>query len=224
MMAQPLPLADWPEHLQFLGRFLRSPRTIGALAPSSKWLAREMVANLENLGNSVNPANRVNPVNPVTVVELGTGTGAFTGEIVKRLRPTDRFLGVDVEPVFVERLRRRWPHVECVCASAETLPALVGQRQLEPIDHIVSGLPFASLPAETTRAILDAVGKTLRSGGTFTTFQYVHSYALPPAIVFRREMSALMGSTPSVRFVARNLPPALALSWTNRRASTARSC
>lgn len=210
-MAQPLPLADWPEHLQFLGRFLRSPRTIGALAPSSKWLARAMVATL---GNSVNPVN---------VVELGTGTGAFTGEIVARLGPADRFLGVDVESVFVERLRRRWPHVECVCASAETLPALVGERQLGPIDHIVSGLPFASLPAETTRGILDAVGKTLRAGGTFTTFQYVHSYALPPAIVFRREMSELMASTPSVRFVARNLPPAFALSWINHRASTARS-
>jgi phospholipid N-methyltransferase len=211
MMAQPLPLADWPEHLQFLGRFLRSPRTIGALAPSSKWLARAMVANLGN------------PVNPVVVVELGTGTGAFTGDILARLGPGDRFLGVDVEPVFIERLRRRWPHVECVCASAETLSALVAERQLGPIDHLVSGLPFASLPAETTRGILEAVGKTLRAGGTFTTFQYVHSYGLPPAIVFRREMSALMGSTPSVRFVARNFPPAFALSWTNRRAGTARS-
>jgi len=173
-----------------------------------------MVANL---------GSPVNSVNPVTIVELGTGTGAFTGHIVERLGPADRFLGVDVEPVFVERLRRRWPHVECVCASAVTLPALLDERQVGLVDHIVSGLPFASLPVETTRGILDAVGKTLRAGGTFTTFQYVHSYGLPPAIVFRREMNALMGSTPSLQFVARNLPPAFALSWTNHRAGTARS-
>ena len=214
MMAQPLPFAEWPEHLQFLGRFLRSPRTIGAIAPSSRWLARAMAANL---------ANPVSRANPVRVVELGPGTGAFTREIVERLGPADRFLCVEIEPAFIESLRRRWPEVECVCASAESLPTLVGERQLGPIDHMVSGLPFASLPTETTRGILDSVGRTLRPGGTFTTFQYVHSYGLPPAIVFRRGMNTLMGSTPSVRFVARNLPPAFALSWTNRRAAVARS-
>jgi len=216
MMAPPLPLTDWPEYFPFLGRFLRSPRTVGALAPSSKWLARAMVVHVGQ------PSTPANPVRPVRIVELGAGTGAFTREIVERLGSGDRFLVVDVEPGFIECLRRRWPHVECVCASAATLPALLGERQIGPVDHIVSGLPFASLPAETTRQILDAVGKTLRRDGTFTTFQYVHSYGLPRAVAFRREMNALMGSTPSLQFVARNLPPAFALSWTNRRADPAR--
>jgi phospholipid N-methyltransferase len=140
----------------------------------------------------------------------------FTREIVGRLGPGARYLGVDVDPAFVERLQQRWPHVECVCASAESLPALVAERRLAPVDHIVSGLPFASLPGGTTRAILDAVGETLRAGGTFTTFQYVHAYALPPAVAFRREMRARLGAAEPKRVVVRNIPPAFVLTWVKR--------
>jgi len=207
-MAQPLPFADWPEHLQFLGRFFRSPRTIGAFAPSSKWLARAMVAPLPR---------QVTPIRPVKICELGPGTGAFTRAIVERLGPTDRFLSVEVDSVFIDALRQRWPDVDWVCASAESLPAIVGERGFGSVDHIVSGLPFATLPADTTQRIVEAVGKTLRPGGTFTTFQYVQSYGFPPAVAFRRQMSTRMGSAPSRRFVVRNLPPAFVLSWTNHR-------
>lgn len=149
----------------------------------------------------------------VRVVELGAGTGVFTREILSRLTPEGRYLGVDIDPAFVERIRQRWPAVECACAPAESLEALAAACGLGPVDHIVSGLPFASLPAETTRQILDAVGQTLRVGGTFTTFQYVHAYGLPPAIAFRHDMNARMGSTPIARLVVRNVPPALVLTW-----------
>lgn len=150
----------------------------------------------------------------VRVVELGPGTGVFTREIVGRLGPGGRYLAIDVDPAFVERVRREWPHVDCVCASAEALPTLTAERGLAPVDHIISGLPFASLPASTTRLILDAACGTLRMGGTFTTFQYVHAYGLPPAVGFRRGLSARLGSTPTAHLVVRNLPPAFVLTWT----------
>jgi len=153
------------------------------------------------------------PDRPITIVELGPGTGAFTRLIAERLRPTDRFLGVELDPVFANGLRVEWPHLDFACASAESLRALVDERQIGPVDHIVSGLPFATLRPETTREILDAVVDVLRPGGTFTTFHYVHSYRMPFAIEFRHRMNALMGSTPSVRMVRRNFPPALTLSW-----------
>ena len=57
----------------------------------------------------------------------------------------------------------------------------------------------------------------LRDGGTFTTFQYLHGYGLPPAIAFRRGMTARMGTAPSARLVLRNVPPALVLTWRKRR-------
>ena len=187
--------SGWSEHLHFFGRFLRRPRTVGAIAPSSRSLARRMVAGLDLDRDA-------------RVVELGPGTGAFTHEIVTRLSPVARYLAVDIDSTFVERLQERWPHLDCVCASASALPALASARDLAPVDHIISGLPFASLPVETTRDILDAIGAILRVGGTFTTFQYVHAFQLAPAVTFRRAMTARLGAPPQTALVVWNLPPA----------------
>jgi phospholipid N-methyltransferase len=189
------------EHMLMASRFLRSPRTVGAVSASSRALAEAMVAGI--------PKDR-----PVTVVELGPGTGAFTGAIVERIAPGSKFLAIDLEPTFVERIRRRWPTVDCVCASAEDLEKLVNERRMNPVDHVVSGLPFASIPVVVTRAILDGIEHTLRPGGSFTTFQYLHGYFMPPGRTFRREMSERMHAAPRRQLVLKNFPFAFTLTWT----------
>jgi phospholipid N-methyltransferase len=188
------------EHALLFSRFLRSPRTVGALTASSRALASAMVSGLD-----LTRAARV--------VELGPGTGALTGAIVERLGPRTDFLAVDIEPAFVDAIQKRWPQVQCVCASAERLESLVADRGMCPVDHIVSGLPFVSLPPAMTRQILANVARVLRPNGTFTTFQYLHACQLPSAVGFRRRMSALLGARPEVRLVMRNVPPALVLTW-----------
>jgi phosphatidylethanolamine/phosphatidyl-N-methylethanolamine N-methyltransferase len=190
------------EHLLFLGRFLRSPRTIGAIAPSSKALAAAMVVPVDGR-------------NATRVVELGPGTGAFTAALIDCLKGSSRLLAIDREAAFVERLRDRWPQADFVCASAADLPRLAAERHFLPIDHIVSGLPFASLPGEVTKAILDGIERSLKIGGTFTTFQYVHAYRLPPAVAFRDDINLRMGALPARSLVLRNLPPAYVLTWKN---------
>jgi phospholipid N-methyltransferase len=189
------------DHVLLFSRFLRSPRTVGALTASSRALAEAMVTGLD-LERSRH------------IVELGPGTGALTGAIVDRLGADGRFLAIDIDPRFVQQVRKRWPDIECVCASAERVDALAAERGMMPVDHIVSGLPFVSLPLPMTREILASIGRALRPGGTFTTFQYVHGYRLPSAVAFRQRMSALMGGTPHRYFVFRNFPPALVLTWT----------
>jgi phospholipid N-methyltransferase len=198
MRQSPSAFAGWAEHLLFLRALLRNPRSVGAIAPSSPYLARRMVMGIAGAEQ---------------IVELGPGTGVFTREIVGRVGPLCRVLAVEVNRAFVERLQRVWPQVDCVCASAETLPALAAARGISGVDHIISGLPFASLPAETTRRILDGVHETLRVGGTFTTFQYVHAYGMAAAASFRRELSARLGSGPHSHLVVRNVPPAFVLTW-----------
>ena len=59
------------EQLRFAGQMLRNPRSVGAVAPSSKRLARIMVAALGNL----EPGS--------VILELGPGTGAFTRNYAK---------------------------------------------------------------------------------------------------------------------------------------------
>jgi phospholipid N-methyltransferase len=193
--------SEWREHLVFLGALMRNPRNVGAIAPSSAQLARRVA-------QYVTPGSRV--------IELGPGTGVVTRELLARTGRSGTLLAVDIDRTFVERLQRAWPEVDCVCASAETLPLLAAERGWTDVDHIVSGLPFAVLPAATTRAIVDGVEKLLRRGGTFTTFQYAHTFRLPPAASFRRQVSEHLACEPTSQFVVRNVPPALVLSWRRR--------
>jgi phospholipid N-methyltransferase len=189
------------EHVLLVSRFLRSPNTVGAVAASSRQMALRMVAGL--------PVDR-----PVRMVELGPGTGPFTNAIVERVHRDSRILAIDREPMFVQWVRERWPSVDCVCASAVDLEKLVVERAMAPLDHIISGLPFASLPIEDTEKILAGIEHTLRPGGTFTTFQYLHGYPLKAGRVFRRRMSERMGVRPRRQLVLRNFPFAFILTWT----------
>jgi phospholipid N-methyltransferase len=195
------PGSDWSGHLAFFGALVRNPRAVGAIVPSSASLARRMARDIV-------PASRV--------VELGPGTGVITREIIARNGEAGSLLAVDVDRAFVDRLRRAWPGLDCVCASAEILPVLAAERGWPEVDHIVSGLPFATLPSATTRLILDGVHQLLRQGGTFTTFQYVHAYRVPSAVEFRRQMSRRLGCQPTTQLVVRNVPPALVLTWHRR--------
>lgn len=207
-MARGLASRAWPDGLRFARRFLRHPGRVGSIVPSSRRLASGVLAGIERPPGGARP---------LTIVELGAGTGAFTRAIVAGLREGDRFISIEVDAAFVDILRRRWPDIDIVCASAEALCEIIGERALGAADHIVSGLPFATLPGDTTRRIVSAVARSLRDGGTFSTFHYLHSYGVPSATTFRRLMTSALGSTPSVEFVARNLPPALAVTWTKQR-------
>ncbi len=194
------------EHVLLFSRFLRSPRTVGALSPSSQALARSICDKLE-------------PGHGRHVVELGPGTGALTSELIRRLTPEDRLIAVDIDPEFVRQLQARWPSLECVCGSAAELDRIVVDRGVPAVDHIISGLPFTTLPAEVTRQILGSVGHILRPGGLFTTFQYTHSYPLSTSVAFRRQATRLLGARPERQLVVRNVPPAFVMTW-RRTAAT----
>ncbi len=192
------------EHVLLFSRFLRSPRTVGALSPSSRAVARAI-------------AGQIRPGHNRRIVELGPGTGALTCEIIGKLGADDRLLAVDIDPEFVRQLQGRWPTLETVCGSAARLHEIAVEHGMESADHIISGLPFATLPVVVTNQILKAVERTLRPGGMFTTFQYTHAFPLSTSVAFRRQMTALMGAEPERRLVVRNVPPCFVLTW--RRAS-----
>lgn len=200
----------WHDHRLFLSHFTKSPRTVGAIAPSSQSLARTMLDGLALADG-------------VRVVELGPGTGAITGEIARRLPPRATCLAIDINPEFSARVAARWPRIESICDRAERLVEIARDRGVLPVDHIVSGLPFASLPAATARAIVDAIVAALKPGGTFTTFQYAHAFGFSAAATVRESLTRRMGAAPTRRFVISNLPPALVVRWTKSAVTDVRS-
>jgi len=183
------------ENLRFLSAFLRSPLSIGAIAPSSRWLAARMVEGMD-----LETAE--------TVVELGPGTGAFTGAILEHLGPESRYMAVELNEEFARRLRAARPDLHVVHDSAERLAEHLAAAGRAHADSIICGLPWASFPKQLQERIMSSTMQSLRSGGRFATFAYVHAAWLPTARRFRRFLEAHFTEVRTTPVVWRNLPPA----------------
>ncbi|GAB4162431.1 MAG: methyltransferase domain-containing protein [Planctomycetota bacterium] len=195
--------------LGFLRAFLNRPRTVGAVLPSSRYLARALVGRLDALSGGL-------------VVEFGPGTGPMTRVIRDRLPPGVRYLGIELESRFCALLRERYPGLEFHQGSAADLAAVLRDRGLPRPSRIISGLPFASLPEEVQRGIVDAVADCLDgTDGEFRTFQYVHAYGLGAARRFRAMMRERFERFERLGPVLLNVPPAFVLRYCGARTGRA---
>ena len=176
----------------FLGQILRSPKTISAMAPSSRGLARAITADI---GPHSGP-----------VAEFGPGTGVFTRALLDRgVAPANLTL-FEVNPIFAARLRLRFPGVRVVNEGAQEIGAHCGT-----VGAVVSGLPLLSFPAALTRDILTAAFAALRPGGAMYQFTYGPRVPVPDSIVADLRLQA----TPGAR-IWLNLPPARVYAFRQR--------
>jgi phospholipid N-methyltransferase len=180
----------------FLKEFLRAPLRIGAVAPSSARLARLTVSRIPEEGDPV-------------VVELGPGTGPFSGAIQRRLDGRGRHIAVELNPRLAQIVSSRFPAVDVVNTDAAQLPEILAERGIAHADVVISGLPWASFPDSLQRSIMDSVSDVLARRGAFATFAYLHALKLPPAVRFRRMLEARFAELDVSETVWRNLPPAL---------------
>ncbi|MFF4417625.1 class I SAM-dependent methyltransferase [Streptosporangium sp. NPDC001559] len=179
----------------FLGQWLRSPGTVGAVAPSSRRLAETVTTPVPQRGDPV-------------IVELGPGTGAFTAEIQRRLNGRGHHLAVEINPALASFLSERHPKVDVVVGDAARLPEMLRERGLEKADAVISGLPWAAFSADTQTRLLDAVVATMSPHTAFTTFAYSFAKRMRPAQRFRRRLHETFEEVVVGRTVWGNLPPA----------------
>ena len=179
----------------FLREFLRHPGMVGAVAPSSPLLAREMV-----LQAGVREAS--------TIVEFGPGTGAFTREILACARPGARFLAIERNPALARLLQQELPSVRIFEDSVENLGALHREEGIDQVDCILSGLPWAAFAEDLQDRLLGEAWKALAPGGRFVTFAYLQGLLLPAGRRFARKIRDRFGQVTRSPVVWRNLPPA----------------
>lgn len=141
----------------FFGKFLRHGTKIASLAPSSPWLSRTTVRNVDW------PNARV-------VVELGAGTGPITRELARQAHPDCRVLALERDPDFARLLRDRFQDqkgLEIIEGDVRDLAAILADRGIAQADYVISGLPVPSFPKDLQRDLFQAVGKVLSTKGTY---------------------------------------------------------
>lgn len=178
----------------FFREYVKNFRDTGALAPSSPQLARQMMhaAKVREAKN---------------LLELGPGTGAFTGAIQRELSSEASYLGLEMNGAFVSELKSQFPKMRFEQAAAQEFdysPFLADGG----FDTIVSGLPWANLPESIQTELLEQIFTVLKPGGIFATFVYSGIHWLPRGQRFRRLLTHRSREVKTTPTVWGNLPPA----------------
>ena len=174
----------------FFGKFLKHGTKIASLAPSSPWLSRATVGN-------------VDWANAGVIVELGAGTGPITRVIAERARPETRVVVLERDADFAAILRDRfapYPHFDVIEGDVRDLSAMLAERGIERVDHIISGLPVPSFPKDFQRDFFRAVKQVLAPEGGYNQITEL-------ALVYRGLYRQFFQEVKFV-FEPRNLPPA----------------
>lgn len=191
------PSDGWKDKLLFAQAFLRNPLDVGAIMPSGLALARAITAGL------VPGAGKV--------LELGTGTGVFTQQMLAMgFDPTDLIL-VEQNPGLATNLRKRFPGSTVLQTSAQALD-VHHNPMLSDVTATVCGLPLRNMRDHEHRQLLEATFKAMRPDGNL----YLFTYGLKCPIA-RSTLDAHHLGSALKKVVIKNVPPA-AVYCISRRA------
>lgn len=176
----------------FFQAFLKSPRVVASMIPSSAFLERRVVEAARLEGARV-------------VVELGSGTGGTTRALLDALPRNARLLAIERTGEFVEALRAiDDPRLEVVNGCASRIVDELTRLGLGPADAVISGIPFSTLPPELAETISREVHRALTRHGRFVAYQFTDRVADYSRPVFGR---------PRVEHELRNVPPLKVFTW-----------
>lgn len=185
----------------FFRQWLRRPLSTASVAPSSKYLARRIVAAL--------------PADSRRVIELGAGTGVFTEALLSHGVAEADLLVIEFNPELHSYLLKRFPDVSVIQADArclETSEEVARFMTGGPVQAVVSGLGLLAMPRAMQRAVLAGAFSLLPPDGRFIQFTYG-----PKAPVADEVMKELGLRAQRHGFTLRNLPPASVYVFTRLR-------
>lgn len=176
----------------FILEYIKNPKKVGAIAPSSEYLAYKMIKS-------------INFSKAKSIIEYGPGEGAFTEKLLARAKEDTKIILVEINNEFYKRLQEQYGHKKNVIIlneSAENINEILKENNIEKVDYIISGLPFTSLPKEISGKILSSTAKALNKDGEFITFQYS---------LFKKNLFKKFFCKIDIDKTLRNIPPAYIL-------------
>ncbi|AKC20485.1 hypothetical protein IY39_00745 [Flavobacterium psychrophilum] len=170
-----------------MSEVFKSGGTIGALSPSSSFLAKKMLKPIH-----FDTAN--------CIVEFGAGTGIFTHKLLEKMNPNALLLAFEINTAFYEELIKiKDKRLVVINDSAEKIEHYLKVNHKEKADYIISSLPFAMIPDEVVEGILKNSFKVLSEKGKYIQFQYSLNALSKLKSLYRKV---------KINFTFLNLPPA----------------
>ncbi|HEV2146311.1 MAG TPA: methyltransferase domain-containing protein [Longimicrobiaceae bacterium] len=145
----------------FARNFLKHPRMLGSVIPSSRFLVDRLL-------------RRVDWARARLIVEYGPGVGNFTAEILRRMHPDAKLVVIETNEDFVDYLRQSLPdpRLRVEAGSAADVVEILERMGLGSADYVISGIPFSTMPAELRVSILRATRAALKPDGAFLVYQF----------------------------------------------------
>jgi phospholipid N-methyltransferase len=145
----------------FARNFLKYPSMLGSVVPSSRFLVKDLMAE-------------INWDRARVVVEFGPGVGTITREVLKRMQPDATLVVIELNQDFVDYLKAtiRDPRLRVVHGSAAHVRRILAEHSLAPADYIISSLPYSLLPETMRREIVSESRHALKAQGSLLVFQY----------------------------------------------------
>lgn len=171
----------------FFRQWLRRPKTLGSVTPSSPFLARAVAEVIQN---------RPAPV----VIELGGGTGPITQGLLAHGLPPEQLVVVELDRKLHAYLSRRFPQLRVIRGDATKLGQLVAEHGITDVGCVVSGIPMVNMPLDFQRSIINEALGIMPKGGSVVQYSYS---PVPP--IKHREIGV---TAKRERFVLLNIPPA----------------
>lgn len=185
-----------PSSPKFFKTYMQEKKVVGAVAPSSRFLRKKMLAKIDFSKDLV-------------IVEYGPGTGVFTEEIIKKMSPGSRLYVFELNEVFYDSLSTKIkdPRVKIFHDSAEKSEFYLNKDNYHHADFVLSSLPLAVIPKTVKDEILKVSEKILADQGMYVQFQY----SLNAKKMLKNHFRNM-----NIAFTPINVPPAFVYYCSNR--------
>lgn len=154
------------DNIFFLRKLIKNPKSVGAIAPSSKKLGLFM-------------ARFVLPDHDGYILELGAGMGSLTKCLLKGGVRPERLILVELDEEMCRILRDRFPGVLVIHGDASQLKHALPAPYHQKIKTVISGIPMVNLSLEEQRLIIEGTMAVMDPGGQFLQFTYGPLSPLP---------------------------------------------
>ena len=170
----------------FFKALCKDPRNIGALCPSSKYLASTMAKLI--------PKN-----DEGFIVDLGAGTGSVTKYLLEHGTVAERIISIERDPNLAAQLKKKFPLVNVVLGDAQDIESILENKK---IVAILSSLPLQTIPDPILQNIMLALSRVAVSH-ELVIIQFTYAF-------WRKMPLTKVGFRPqTICGVFRNIPPAI---------------